>query len=130
MPALRGFRRPRLWWRTWCVLLLLTVIVCLLPMPRLPVDVQHGDKLEHFVGYALLAAYAVMLFETASARRRAALALFGLGVAIEGLQTLVPWRSGGDVADMAANAAGVGLGMLTALTPLRHALQWLDRRLA
>jgi VanZ family protein len=125
--ALRPFRRPRLWLRAWFAMLALTVVVCLLPAP-MPLDIEHGDKLEHFVGYALLAAYAGMLFEAAYARRLAYVAVLALGVLIEGLQTFVPWRSGGDVADMAANALGVALGTGVAITPLRHVLQWFDSR--
>ena len=122
-----SLRRPRLWLGTWLALMALTVIVSLLPMPRVPVSIDHFDKVEHVAGYAVLAGYASMLF----ARRRALAwaAVFALGVAIEGLQTLVPWRSGGDVPDMLANAAGVMLGAAVAFTPLRGLLPWLDRRL-
>lgn len=127
MRGLRALRWPRWWLATWIVLMLLTVVVSLLPMPRVPVPIDHFDKIEHCIGYLLLAAYAAMLFEAARARRLAYFAVFALGVLIEGLQTLVPWRSGGDVADMAANAAGVLLGSLVATTPLRQALQWFER---
>lgn len=127
--ALRPFRHPRLWLRAWLAMLALTVVVSMLPMPDVPVDIAHGDKIEHFVGYALLAAYAAMLFEARRARARAYAAVVALGVAIEGLQTLVPWRSGGDLADMAANLLGVAAGSLAARTRLCHALQRIEARL-
>lgn len=127
IDALRPFRWPRRWLRAWFAMMALTVVVCLLPMPEVPLRVEHGDKLEHFVGYALLAAYAAMLFEAARARRLAYVAVLALGVLVEGLQTLVPWRSGGDPADMLANALGVLIGMTVAVTPLRHGLQRFER---
>ena len=119
-------RRPRLWLGAWIAMLAATVVVSLLPMPSVPVHIENFDKIEHLVGYALLAAYASMLF--AAPRWPAWLAVFALGIVIEGLQTLVPWRSGGDVADMLANGVGVLAGAAVARTPLRHALAWFERR--
>jgi len=50
-----------------------------------------------------------------------------LGVALEFLQQ----RTGRqfDIADMLANALGVTLGGVTALTPMRDRLLWLERKL-
>ena len=127
IEGLRAFRRPRLWLRAWFAMMALTLVVCLLPMPTLPLTVVHGDKLEHFIGYALLSAYAGMLFEVVRMRRWAYAVLLALGALIEGLQTFVPWRSGGDLADMAANALGVAIGMIVASTPLRYALLRFER---
>lgn len=64
MTALRAFRRPRFWLGAWVAMLGATVIVCLLPMPAIAPRIDHFDKIEHAVGYALLAAYAAMLFAT------------------------------------------------------------------
>lgn len=99
----------------WFVLMALTVIVSLMPMPEVPVSIDHFDKIEHGVGYAILAAIGVLVYPA----WRACLAVFVLGAAIEGLQLLVPWRSGGDVYDVLANTVGIAIGALAAL-PLRH----------
>lgn len=126
MSRLRAFRRPRLWLGAWAAMLAATVVVCLLPMPPIAPRIDHFDKIEHAVGYALLAAYAAMLFATRRGLLAACAGLVALGIAIEGLQALVPWR-GADALDVVANTAGIAFGAL--LAP-RGVLQWLDRRLA
>ncbi len=127
LPALRPQHRPRLWLALWGLALLATLVVCLLPLPAVAMPLPQADKLEHLLAYALLSAYAVMLFEGCVARRvaLAGLVLFGLG--IEGLQSLLPWRSA-EWPDVLANALGVSLGALVA-TPLSDLLAALDRRL-
>ena len=127
MP-LRDFARPRLWSGLWLSLLALTLLVCLVPLPSVPMPVSHLDKLEHALGYAVLSAYAAMLFATG---RGIVLALLGLGLyggMIELLQALVPWRSF-DPLDAVCNALGAALGALVWFTPAAGALQWLDHRL-
>jgi VanZ family protein len=125
---LRDFAWPRLWFRLWLVLLALTLVVCLVPLPSVPVRVSNFDKIGHWFGYTVLSAYAAMLFGT---RRGVALAALGLclfGAAIEGLQALVPWRST-DLLDGLSNAGGVALGALLWFTPAAGALLWVDRRM-
>lgn len=128
MKPSAGLRRPRLWLAGWIALQAATLVVCLLPMPAVPVAMAHFDKIEHLAGYALLAAYTVMLFPARRARWRGLAVVFALGAAIEALQSLVPWRSN-DALDLVANAAGIALGALVAATPLRGALAWCDARL-
>lgn len=124
--GLRDFRRPRFWLGTWITMLAATVLVCLLPMPHSVPTVDHFDKFEHLAGYAILAAYAAMLFATPRARLRAGGMLILLGLALEGMQGWVPWRSA-DPLDAMANTVGVALGLLLAMTPASSALQRLDR---
>jgi len=121
-------RRPRAWLAGWIALQVATLVVCLLPMPAVDVRLPHIDKLEHLAGYAVLGAYTVMLFESRRARLRGLAVVFALGMAIEALQSLVPWR-GNDALDLVANGLGVLLGAAVAKTPLRGALAWLDARL-
>lgn len=128
--ALREFQHPRLLLGIWWSALAATIVVCLLPMPALDVPFDHVDKLEHGIGYLLLAAWAGMLFRGRWPVIRALLVLSALGVLIEGLQMLVPWRSGGDAADVLANLIGTALGGSIALTPLAAGLEFADRRLA
>jgi VanZ family protein len=130
LPTLRPRHRPRLWLGLGIVQLLLALVVCLVPLPpHLPSPVDHFDKIEHLLGYLGLTAYAVMLFATRRALAFAALGLLLFGAMIELLQGLLPWRSA-DAADLVANASGVALGLLVALTPLSRFLQRVDSRMA
>ena len=127
MP-LRDFARPRLWSGLWLSLLVLTLLVCLMPLPSVPMPVSHFDKIEHALGYAALSAYAAMLFATGPGVARALLGLVLYGVMIELLQALVPWRSL-DPLDAVFNTLGAALGAMMWFTPAAGTLQWLDRRL-
>lgn len=126
--ALRDFRRPGLWLIAWILMLKATLIVCVIPLsgPRSPLP--HLDKLEHLLGYAVLSAWAGMIFASARARTAAAFGLVLMGAGIEALQSLLPWRSA-DALDLVANTLGVVLGMLVCLTPLPRWLQRVDRAL-
>jgi VanZ family protein len=128
VTGLREFRRPQRWLLLWIVALKLTLIVCLVPLPQVAEVPAGWDKLEHALGHAALAAYAMMLFAPGPARMVALAGLVAFGIGIEGLQALLPWRSA-DPLDVLANALGTGLGALVALTPAAAMLQAIDRRL-
>jgi glycopeptide antibiotics resistance protein len=55
-----------------------------------------------------------------------AIAFAAMGVALEFLQGLTDYRTF-DPADMIANAIGAALGWGLAQTPLRNALEWVER---
>ncbi len=83
-------------------------------LPSLP-DVSAGvsDKLMHFAAYGALA----FLFMGAAGRRRwphVALGLLALGAAIELAQATLTGARSGEWLDMAANGAGVVIGVLAA----------------
>ena len=60
--ALKPFARPQRWLGLWWALIAGVIVGSLLPALLLP-DVPPGsDKLEHLLGYAMLAACAVQLF--------------------------------------------------------------------
>jgi VanZ family protein len=126
--ALRDFARPRLWLGLWLSLLALTGVVCLVPLPSVPVPMSHFDKVEHGLGYAVLAAYAAMLFATGRGLALAVLGLAAYGGTIEVLQGLTPWRSI-DPYDALFNSLGAAVGALLWFTPAAGALYWMDRRL-
>jgi VanZ family protein len=126
---MRDFRHPWLWLGIWCAALAATLVVCLVPLPAMDAPVLRFDKLHHALGHALLAAWAAMLFMD---RRTLLLAIAGLllfGVAIEGLQALLPWRSA-ELLDIAANALGVALGAAIAATPVARTLLHVERLVA
>lgn len=117
------------WWRGLEWLLWLSVATLLLvPGVPAPLDLAYSDKLAHTAGFCLLAAYAVLLREQWSVLRNTLLALAAFGAVLEGIQVLLPWRSG-DWRDLAANLGGILAGGLLALSPWSNVLVRLERRL-
>ena len=80
---LREFRWPALWVAIWIAMIAAVVASSLLPAHDLPEVPDGFDKVEHFLGYLLLGAWAVMLFATRRAQAVAAAGLIALGVALE-----------------------------------------------
>jgi len=80
-------------------------------MPHPPhTGLDQGDKIGHFLAYALLAGW----FGQISARRLAwGLGFLGMGAMIEVLQGMTGYRDM-SLADLAANALGLVIGSLTA----------------
>ena len=124
---MRPLRFGRLWRGLLLLAVLLLVVLCVLPEPPDPLGVSHADKLYHLLGYALLAASTVQVYAGRALLLRLA-ALLLLGVLLEGVQALLPWRSA-DPLDALANAAGVLAGGALALTPAARLLGLLERRL-
>lgn len=129
--ALRGFHRPRRWVAGWIALMALVAVGSLLPSAELPRPLFPGfDKVQHFVGYAVLSGYAVLLFQRMRAQALAALGVLLLGIAIELAQSHLTLTRTGSIADALTNALGILAGLAVAATPLADALQRLDARLA
>ena len=129
--ALRVFRWPRRWLVLWALMIATVVVGSLLPTDALPPSpFDQFDKLEHFLGYATLSAYAVLLFASRRAQVAAAIGLIALGVGLEFAQAVLTESRRADVFDALADASGVLLGLLLTATPWALALQWLDARLA
>ena len=124
---MRALRWPRLWLALYWLLLLALVVVCVIPAPPDPLPLRHSDKFYHLLGYALLAGFTVQLFAAPALWPRLCV-LLAFGVALEGVQWLLPWRSA-DALDAVANALGVGVGALLSFTPLARALQWVEARM-
>ena len=126
--ALREFRRPKLWLGIWIFGWVLCVVLSLIHPPRIDVAVPDGDKIGHFLAYAVLSAWAVMLFATRRGWMLAALALVALGVGMEFAQGALTDYRMQDPRDAIANTLGVLLGLGVAMTRMRGLLQALDRR--
>lgn len=125
---LRPFARPRLWLGVWIAGWLACVVLSLLPSVPLP-DVPDSDKVGHFLAYFTLSAWAVGLFASRRAHLLAALALVGLGVAMELAQASLTTVRMGDIRDALANTLGVAAGLALTFTPAARFLHHLDRRL-
>lgn len=126
-PWLRPFRRPWLWIGLWLVMIAAVVFASLTAASNLPPPAFDGiDKLEHFLGYFVLAAWAVNLFARRRPQALAGVALIALGVGLELAQAALTDSRQADSADALANALGVLAGLMLAATPLAQLLMRLD----
>ena len=126
---LKSFRRPRLWIGLWCAAIIAVIVLSLVNLSGLPPVPEGGDKVEHFLAYALLSASAMQLF----AKRRGcvvvALLLVLLGIGLEVAQGMLTATRMADPRDALANTLGVLAGFATVLTPLSRLLLAIDARL-
>ena len=125
--SLKPFKRPLLWSGLWVLAISAVVIGSLMPSQDLP-SVGVDDKLQHFVGYAVLSAGAVQLFARRLSWGFVCVLLVLMGIGLELLQAQMGLGRMLDRNDALANTIGVLIGLATAFTPLRDALLWLDRR--
>lgn len=89
------------------------VFLSLMPKPPDP-GFEHGDKLGHFLAYALLMFWFAMLYRSGGARLAYGAGWLALGITIEFAQSATGYRSF-ELADMAADALGVLAGAAAAL---------------
>jgi VanZ family protein len=97
------------------------VWLSLTPAPP-DLDVEHGDKLGHFVGYSLLMLWFALLYHQRTTRILYAVGFVAMGIGLEFLQGQLGYRTY-EVFDMYANTLGVLLGWAAALMmrkPLFH----------
>lgn len=127
--VLRPLRRPGIWLALWLLAVATVIAGSLLPPPPVPSPHPQSDKLVHVLGYFVLMAAAVQLF----AHR---FWLWGVGIGLAALGLGLEWAQGAltatrmfDWHDAIANATGVVLGGLLALTPAATWLQRLEPRL-
>lgn len=127
--AMRDYARPGLWLGVWIFGWALCITLSLVPVPGFDPGVEDSDKIGHFLAYATLSLWAMMIFGSRPAQARALFALVVLGLCMEGAQgTLTDYRQM-DIRDAVANALGVILGFGLGLTPLRNLLRWIESRL-
>jgi VanZ family protein len=104
-------------WLLFGVYLAAIVVASLAPPSRVSVMGQH-DKWFHLTAYVGLALVAWPALRSPTSFRRGLIALAFFGIALEGLQSLVPGRQP-SLLDGAANVAGLLLGGATMLGIVR-----------
>jgi VanZ family protein len=121
-------RLRRLWSSVGVVLIALVLFLSLRPEPveEHPVGL---DKFEHALAYGVLMFWFAHLVPARAGRVRLAIALAGMGVAIECLPGLSGYRHF-SAFDMAANGLGVLLGWLAAPPRVPHVLDRFEARAA
>ncbi len=124
--ALKPFRRPRLWLGLWLAAVAAVIVLSLVNLSGLPPVPEGGDKVEHFLAYALLSAAAVQLFAARRGCVVAAALLVGLGIGLEFAQGALTATRMADPRDALANTLGALAGLATVLTPLRGLLLAID----
>lgn len=113
---MRDFQRPRVWLGLWAAMIVAVIVGSLLPARELPPMPFDGfDKLEHLFGYAVLSAYAGMLFLRMRAQAMAAAGLVALGIGLELAQAALTVSRQADLADAMVNTVGVLAGLTSAL---------------
>ncbi len=128
-PWLREFRWPALWVAIWIAMIAAVVASSLLPAHDLPEVPDGFDKVEHFVGYLILSAWAVMLFAHRRAQAIAAVGLIALGVALELAQGAWTVSRMADSADALANSLGVLAGLMLGPTAIGGLLVWVEEKI-
>jgi VanZ family protein len=119
-------RLRRIWlFLGWCFAAYV-VYVSLTPSPP---EIAHKiwDKATHLLAYVWLMLWFAQLHQTLARKARTALALIGMGIAVEILQGVGGVRHA-DAFDALANALGVGGGLLLSCTPLGTVLRWLEHK--
>ena len=95
------------------------VWLSLAPKPLDP-GIEYGDKLGHFLAYAVLMLWFCWLYRSRNVRLAYAVAWIAMGIALELAQSATGYRTY-ELADMAVNALGVLAGALAALSLPRAA---------
>ncbi len=126
---MKPLRHPRAWLALWLLAIAVVIVLSLGPPLSLPEAPKNTDKIEHALGYFLLAASAVQLFASRRGLAIAGLGLVLLGAGLEWAQGTFTENRMADPMDALANTLGVLAGLAVALTPLRDLLLRIERRL-
>ncbi len=107
-PLLPGFRfRLGIFLLGLVLLLVLSVI----DMSHVEIGVEDGDKLGHFLAYVVLMFWFCFTWANTRARLTGLLLLVLLGIIIEFIQDVLPWRAF-ELMDILANGLGLLAGLL------------------
>ncbi|MCU0755122.1 MAG: VanZ family protein [Xanthomonadales bacterium] len=123
----RPLRHLRIYRALGVIAIAVMLALSLLPIGGVGPALPHGDKLQHALAYLLLAGGYAQLLEGWRSRAWLAASLLLLGVLVEGLQSLTPWRSA-ELADLLANSVGITLGLLLTVRRGSRLLEALEQR--
>ncbi len=116
------------WWKRlgWVLIVLVILLSLAAPLPLPEIGPPNWrDKAGHLLAYATLAGWYAQLLPPGRVLAGCALALVGMGGALELLQGLTPDRLP-EWQDFFANSLGVALGAASAFTPLSRLLLHCD----
>ncbi len=111
---LLALRHPRLWLVCGWLLVAGAIIANLMPTADLPELGGINDKLEHIVGYLVLSLWFAGMYPR-TRYPRIGVALFVMGIVIEGLQGAMHMGREADITDVYANTVGIVAGLTLAL---------------
>ena len=111
---LLALRHPRLWLVAGWILIVLAVITSIVPSHDLPKMGGVSDKLEHVVGYGVLALWFAGIYPK-SRYPMIGVGLLVMGIVIEGLQGAMKVGREADLRDVYANSLGIVCGLTLAL---------------
>ena len=120
-------RLRRYWLAVGWSLVFFIIYLSLTPEP-VQLNVEQGDKYGHVLAYAALMSWFANIYDSSIRRLQFALGFVALGIALEFAQALTGYRSF-ELADMAADAAGVAVGWVCAPPRIRNYLRWTERML-
>ena len=100
-------------------LLIVSIIYLSLTPHPVALPGEHGDKYGHVLAYATLMFWYARIYVRWRERIGLAVAFVCMGIGLEFLQPLMEYRSF-ELADMAADTLGVGIGWLAAVPPWRR----------
>jgi VanZ family protein len=107
-------RYARVWLIAGWVLVLVAIVLNIVPGEELPQVPSGFDKVEHVLGYAGLTTWFTGIYPR-SRYLVVAMALFGMGIAIEWLQGEMNLGRARDYHDVIANVVGISAGISLAL---------------
>jgi VanZ family protein len=125
---MKPLRHATLWLSIGWGIVGLVVFFSLIPSPPEPIGFGGSDKLLHIAAYTLAMFWFGLVYEPGRGLSSMAVSLMALGIALEVLQGLTPYRSF-QYLDMASNALGVFLGWILSATRLSSGLLLVEARL-
>lgn len=126
LQSVKMLQNQNIWWSLSFILVSSVYIVCLMPLDGPLKGPEFIDKVWHFGTYVIVMLWFSQLFE-AHVHRRVLIGVVLMGLSIECLQALTPWRSF-DVLDLGANMAGALAGWGLAVVGLHRLLARAEQR--
>jgi len=115
----------RLWIALGICYITFIIAGSLLRVPEIEISVDHADKIIHFFLYFILVGWFIQLYKKLSTRIIILSAAIALGLLMEALQSLTPYRSF-DLIDQLANSIGAISAFLLAATRFNLLLSTFD----